>query len=118
MAIKRIDYYGRFDPTPVDESTARRFQALAGLASDVGKIALGFGKQKLEEQKEIAKIEGEKAGTIQGFEAAKERDQLQLKEDYSDESQVYNDAAKSAYIAGTKNDLATLIAESEAEYSR
>lgn len=117
MAIKRIDYYGRFDPTPVDESTARRFQALAGLASDVGKIALKFGEQKRQEEKEIAKIEGEKTGTIEGFEAAKERNQLQLKEDYSDESQVYNNAAKSAYIAGTKNDLATLIAESEAQYS-
>lgn len=116
MAIKQIDYYGRFDPTPVDESTARRFQALAGLASDVGKIALSVGRKEIAKQEQIAKIEGEKAGTIAGFEAAKERDQLQLKEDYSDASQTYNAAATAAYIAGTKNDLSNLILESEAEY--
>lgn len=116
MAIKRIDYYGRFDPTPVDESTARKFQALAGLASDVGKTALAIGSMQVAEKQRIAKIKGEKAGTIAGFEAAKERDQLQLKEDYSDASQTYNAAAKAAYIAGTKNDLSNLILESEAEY--
>jgi hypothetical protein len=116
MAIKRIDYYGRFDPTPVDESTARKFQALAGLASDVGKTALAIGGMQVAEKQRIAKIEGEKAGTIAGFEAAKERDQLQLKEDYSDASQTYNAAAQAAYIAGTKTDLASLITESEAEY--
>lgn len=116
MAIKRIDYYGRFDPTPVDDSTARKFQALAGLASDVGKTALAIGGMQVAEKQRIAKIEGEKAGTIAGFEAAKERDQLQLKEDYSDASQTFNTAAKAAYIAGTKNDLSNLILESEAEY--
>ena len=116
MAIKRIDYYGRFDPTPVDDSTARKFQALAGLASNVGKTALAIGGMQVAEKQRIAKIEGEKAGTIAGFEAAKERDQLQLKEDYSDASQTFNAAAQAAYIAGTKNDLASLIAESEAEY--
>ena len=36
MAQKRIDYYGRFTPTGVDTSQAKRLQALSGLAEQVG----------------------------------------------------------------------------------
>ena len=50
MAIKRIDYYGRFEPTPVDESTARRFQALAGLANTVSETAIRIGERALEKR--------------------------------------------------------------------
>ena len=40
MAQKRIDYYGRFTPTGVDTSQAKRLQALSGLAEQVGDIAV------------------------------------------------------------------------------
>ena len=116
MAIKRIDYYGRFEATPADESTARRYQALAGLASDVGKIALKLGEQKIQERAAKAEIEGEKAGTIAGFEAAKERDVLELEEDFTVYNQAFRSAAEASYLAGTKNDLTNLIAESEATH--
>jgi hypothetical protein len=113
---KRIDYYGRFEATPADESTARRYQALAGLASDVGKIALKLGEQKIQERAAKAEIEGEKAGTIAGFEAAKERDVLELEEDFTVYNQAFRSAAEASYLAGTKNDLTNLIAESEATH--
>ena len=116
MAIKRIDYYGRFEATPADESTARRYQALAGLASDVGKIALKLGEQKIQERAAKAEIEGEKAGTIAGFEAAKERNVLELEEDFTVYNQAFRSAAEASYLAGTKNDLTNLIAESEATH--
>jgi hypothetical protein len=116
MAIKRIDYYGRFEATPADESTARRYQALAGLASDVGKIALKLGEQKIQERAAKAEIEGEKAGTIAGFEAAKERDVLELEEDFTVYNQAFRSAAEASYLAGTKNDLTNLIEESEATH--
>jgi hypothetical protein len=116
MAIKQIDYYGRFEATPADESTARRYQALAGLASDVGKIALKLGEQKIQERAAKAEIEGEKAGTIAGFEAAKERDVLELEEDFTVYNQAFRSAAEASYLAGTKNDLTNLIAESEATH--
>ena len=38
MAQKRIDYYGRFTPTGVDTSQAKRLQALSGLAEQVGDV--------------------------------------------------------------------------------
>jgi hypothetical protein len=116
MAIKQIDYYGRFEATPADESTARRYQALAGLASDVGKIALKLGEQKIQERAAKAEIEGEKAGTIAGFEAAKERDVLELEEDFTVYNQAFRSAAEASYLAGTKNDLTNLIEESEATH--
>ena len=39
MAIKPISYYGQFTPTGVDQSGAKRMQALAGLAEQVGGMA-------------------------------------------------------------------------------
>ena len=50
MAIKRIDYYGRFEATPADESTARRYRALAGLAEQVSNTALAIGQRQIERQ--------------------------------------------------------------------
>jgi len=50
MAIKQIDYYGRFEATPADESTARRYRALAGLAEQVSDTALAISQRQLEKR--------------------------------------------------------------------
>ena len=44
-----IGFYGKFQPTGVDDSAARRMQALAGLAKQVGGMAEQFGIAKAEE---------------------------------------------------------------------
>ena len=44
-----IGFYGKFQPTGVDDSAARRMQALAGLAGQVGGMAEQFGIAKAEE---------------------------------------------------------------------
>ena len=49
MALKPISYYGQFTPTGVDQSGAKRMQALAGLAEQVGGMAEQFGRSKADE---------------------------------------------------------------------
>ena len=67
MALKPISYYGQFTPTGVDQSGAKRMQALAGLAEQVGGMAEQFGIDKAEE----AKIEAKEAQQIAAKEATK-----------------------------------------------
>ena len=64
---QRIGFYGKFQPTGVDQSGARRMQALAGLAEQVGGMAEQFGIAKAEE----AKIEAKEAQQIAAKEATK-----------------------------------------------
>ena len=63
MAQKRIEYYGRFTPTGVDTSQAKRLQALSGLAEQVGDIAFEVGAG-------IQERRGLQAGLKAGQEAA------------------------------------------------
>ena len=65
MAQKRIEYYGRFTPTGVDTSQAKRLQALSGLAEQVGDIAFEVGAK-------IQTKRGAEAGIQSGMEAAKD----------------------------------------------
>jgi hypothetical protein len=44
-----IGFYGKFQPTGVDDSAARRMQALAGLGETVAGVAEQFGRAKAEE---------------------------------------------------------------------
>ena len=67
MAIKPISYYGQFTPTGVDQSGARRMQALAGLAETASGVAEQFGIAKAEE----AQIEAKEAQQIAAKEATK-----------------------------------------------
>ena len=55
MALKPISYYGQFTPTGVDQSGARRMQALAGLGETVASLGTKFSIDKAEEAKIVAK---------------------------------------------------------------
>ena len=50
MAIKPIKRYGKFTPTGVDDSEARKLQALAGVGKQVMNLAVGYGKAKREQE--------------------------------------------------------------------
>ena len=50
MAIQRIERYGKFQPSPIDESRARRMQQLAGFASAVSATARAFGEAEAAEE--------------------------------------------------------------------
>jgi len=114
MAIKRIDYYGRFEPTPVDESAARRFQALAGLADTVRETAIGIGERALEKRAVKAEKAGIEAGGLAVGEAVKTGN-LELRSGGTIYDESYNDALEAGYLAqvstDAKNEFAKLIAQ-------
>ena len=75
MAIKQIDYYGRFTPTGVDDSNAKRFQALAGLADQASEIGFSIASRKAAER-------GQKAGLEAGVKAAEEGSPIESKKGF------------------------------------
>ena len=98
---KPIGYYGQFTPTGVDESAARRYRALAGIAEDVGQMAFKIGASKAQEA-------GQRAGAIAGEKAVEEGIDPEKKEgllsSLSIYDQSYNNAMESAYLAGITTD--------------
>jgi hypothetical protein len=122
MAQKPIGYYGEFRPTGVDTSAARRFEALAGLAGQVGDIAAAFGKKKVAEQaflKEKNDIAAaEKAAKLAGNASAISATPLELRE-YDDvktyeEDRAFNATAEAAYTAGIQNEITGIVSRAAA----
>ena len=50
MAIQRIERYGKFQPSPIDESRVRRMEQLAGLAGGIAQTARAFGEARAAEE--------------------------------------------------------------------
>lgn len=101
MAIKQIKYYGQFTPTGVDTSTAKKYQALAGLADRVNEISFNVAAAKRKEQ-------GAKAGSQAGTQAAQSGAPIESKggllSSVSIYDQSYNSAMESAYLAQVSAD--------------
>ena len=114
MAQKRIEYYGRFTPTGVDTSQAKRLQALSGLAEQVGDIAFDIGAK-------IQAERGQEAGVASGMEAAQEGQAPETKEGFlsaiSIYDQAYNKAAVNAYSSGIRVDGKKKLFELEEQYA-
>ena len=123
MAQKPIGYYGEFRPTGVDQSAARRFQALAGLADQVGDIAAAFGKKKVAEQAVLKEqndiVAAESAGAIAGNASAigKTPPELTVYGDISTlaADKARNAATMAAFNAGTQNAITQMLARLAAE---
>ena len=90
MAIKPITRYGTFTPTGVDQTEARRLQALAGLGTQVRELAVGVGKAKREQE---AVVEGTQAG----IEAARTGEDIELKSPIKFGGAMHNRAMTKAY---------------------
>ena len=126
MAQKPIGYYGEFRPTGVDTSAARRFEALAGLANQVGDIAFQIGAKKAEQ---VGAEKGEKAGREYAAKLAKPQPEVGPPEEMappetkkgflasmSIEAQAYNAAMKSAYLSQVSTDAKEQIERIAAQY--
>jgi polyhydroxyalkanoate synthesis regulator phasin len=126
MAQKPIGYYGEFRPTGVDTSAARRFEALAGLANQVGDIAFQIGAKKAEQ---VGAEKGEKAGREYAAKLAKPQPQVGPPEEMappetkkgflasmSIEGQAYDAAMKSAYLSQVSTDAKEQIERIAAQY--
>ena len=107
MAQKPIGYYGEFRPTGVDQSAARRFQALAGIADQVNEIAFNVAAKKRAEQ-------GQEAGLAAGIEAAEAGKPVEEKKGFlsgiSIYDQAYNSALEKSYVASIDTDARENIA--------
>jgi hypothetical protein len=101
MAQKRIEYYGKFTPTGVDTSQAKRLQALSGLAEQVGDVAFGVASN-------IAERRGLQAGLAAGQQAAEKGEIIETQKGFLSQisifDQAYNNALSKAYVAGVDND--------------
>ena len=101
MAQKRIEYYGRFTPTGVDTSQAKRLEALSGLAEQVGGIAYDVASG-------IQERRGVQAGLAAGQEAAEKGEIIETQKGFLSQisifDQAYNNALSKAYVAGVDND--------------
>ena len=94
---QRILSYGEFRPTGVDDSAARRMQALAGLGETVAGVAEQFGRAKA-----TSWLLSRRLRTL---EAAKEGEELKKKNPLAWGAQAYNSVAVAAYEANLKVDL-------------
>ncbi|MFZ8878321.1 MAG: hypothetical protein ACO2YL_01585 [Paracoccaceae bacterium] len=115
MARQRIEYYGKFTPSPTGDYSARRVRALAGLAEQVGDLALGFAEKKISEQKavkdQIKQEEAVEKGLLAGAESAATGTAPELRQyqEYSTlkEDVTFNQSLLASYEAGIKNAIAT-----------
>jgi len=126
MAQKPIGYYGEFRPTGVDQSAARRFEALAGLAGQVGDVAFQIGAKRAEK---IGAEKGTKAGLAAAERLNKPQPEVGPPEDVaapetekgilasmSIESQAYNAAMQSAYLSQVSTDSKQQVERIAAQY--
>jgi len=101
---ERIGFYGKFQPTGVDQSGARRMQALAGLAEQVGGMAEQFGIAKAEE---LAPAQAQKAAE----KALEENTELKKRSSLKWGATVYNNQLIQGYAAGIQNETSDMIAK-------
>mgnify|MGYP003632854237 CR=1 FL=1 len=123
MAQKPIGYYGEFRPTSIDTSAARRLEAIAGLAGQVGDIAADFGKKKVAEQAFLKEkndiVAAEKEGMIAGNASAisKTSPELTVYEDVRtfEADRTRNAAVMAAFNAGTQNEITKMVSRLASE---
>lgn len=98
MAITPITRYGKFTPTGVDQTEARKLEALAGVGQKVTQAAVAHGQQKIQERKEEtrrAELEKKKTDALLEQELVNssildhDAHLTQLSEEYSDDPTQY-----------------------------
>jgi len=116
---QRILSYGEFRPTGVDDSAARRMQALAGLGETVAGVAEQFGRAKATElAPEQAKIQIDEATNIDPETGEVTREKVEMRsgfawgaDAYNQEINTHNKAIDAAYLSDIDRDNAAKINE-------
>ncbi len=110
MAQKRIESYGRFTPSPIDNSASQRMEALAGFAKATGDLAFKIGYQKRQQQ-------GAEEGVAAGIEAAKTGEMVSQPSNFTAYGSSFNESSALAFKAQTKLQLSNIIATAADEHS-
>jgi len=92
MAQKRIDFFGQFKPTGVDQTSAQVYREMANVASDVGNIAFEQGAEMQSER-----------GRQAGLEAGAEGD-VEERGNFTFYDKAYNEAALLSYRSEVRRD--------------
>lgn len=112
---QRILSYGEFRPTGVDDSAARRMQALAGLGETVAGVAEQFGRAKAEELAPAeAALAVEEAITIDPETGEKVFGEVPVRKGWG--SRVFNPLAVAGYEAGMENEITSLVENTYTKY--
>ena len=106
---ERIGFYGRFTPAPVDMSQANKFKQLAGIAEDVGGLALSQAKRIREEQ-------AVEEGAIAGVKAA-ETGELELSSTFGFGGATRNKAAINSFMAESEAKFIEQVDDLEIEFA-
>lgn len=117
MAQQKIGFYGKFQPTGIDNSGAQRLQALAGLTGQVGDLLHGVGVKintkegQLEGSDVKRRVKDSPKGTPKG-EEYKVGDIIppEMKSDFTAYGQAFNKGAVVAYKGAMALDLKKKIA--------
>jgi hypothetical protein len=109
-----IGFYGKFQPTGVDNSAAQRMQALAGLGETVAGLAKQFGVAQAEEAAPAeAALAVEKAITVN--EAGETVfGEVPVRRGWG--SRVFNPLAVAGYEAGMENEITSLVENTYTKY--
>jgi len=112
---QRILSYGEFRPTGVDDSAARRMQALAGLGETVAGVAEQFGIAKAEELAPAeAALAVEEAITVDPETGEKVFGEVPVRKGWG--SRVFNPLAVAGYEAGMENEITSLVENTYTKY--
>jgi hypothetical protein len=111
---QRIEAYGQFRPTGVDDSAARRMQALAGLGATVAGVAEQFGRAKAEELAPAQAQEAVEQAITVDEEGQKVFGEVPTRKGWG--SEVFNRNAVNAYLAEVSIDSDAKIKELEEKY--
>ncbi len=116
---QRIEAYGQFRPTGVDDSAARRMQALAGLGATVAGVAEQFGRAKAEELAPLKTKEAiDEATSVDPETGEVTLQKVEMKtglgwgkDAYNAEITVHNKAVSDAYLSNIDRDNIAKITE-------
>ena len=99
---QRIGFYGKFQPTGVDQSGARRMQALAGLAETAGGVAEQFGIAKAEREAPEQALQAVEEARIVDEEGKVSYGEIEERRGYG--ADVYQNTVINAQLAQRKTD--------------
>ena len=100
---QRIEAYGQFRPTGVDDSAARRMQALAGLGATVAGVAEQFGRAKAEELAPAQAQEAVEQAITVDEEGQKVFGEVPTRKGYG--ADIFNQEVISGYTSGLSADV-------------
>lgn len=109
MAQKKIDFFGQFRPTGIDQTAGMAAKALAGLAGEAQGIAFGEAKKR-------AISEGRQAGLEAGQQAAETGEAPEMAGSFRFRDQAYNEGAILSYRAQVQRDTKETLNKLSNEY--